>query len=94
VVVISLDVDEKIKIDIKKRGFPYRGVFLRGYETIVNQNSHEHAIEELRKKLSRMSSLLDHYVVRCVNLEDEVKELTRYKNVMEEKARTDKKRRV
>ena len=74
-VLISLDVDQKVKEKVAQMGLRHRGVYLRGFESIVNKNSYEDALEEMRKKMSRLSHLLDHYVVKSVNLEDQIKEL-------------------
>lgn len=72
-VLISLDIDEKVKKQVKQLGLRHQGVYMRGFEVIINKNSYEEAIEELKKKLERVTRLLDHYIVKSVNLEDEIK---------------------
>lgn len=71
--LISLYIDDKVKNKVKSLGIRHSGVYMRGFEGIVNKSSYEEAILELRKRLERMSHLLDHYVVKCVALEDELK---------------------
>jgi hypothetical protein len=82
-VLISLDIDEKIKRKVKDLGLRHAGVYMRGYNAIMDKNSYEEAIEILRKKLERVSNLLDHYVAKCVMLEDELMEMK--KNVVDKK---------
>jgi len=73
--LISLYIEEKVKNDVKKLGLRHAGVYMRGFDSIVNKNSYEEALAEQKKKLERMSHLLDHYIMRSVKAEDTIKEL-------------------
>jgi len=73
--LISLYIDKKIKDKVKMLGIRHAAIYERGFDAIVNKQDYEAAIAELRKKLERLSHLLDHYIVKSTKLEDELMEM-------------------
>jgi len=88
-VLISLDIEDKIKRDCKQKGLRFSTIFMKGYEQIVNGNIQEATIDEMRKKLERVSNLLNHYVARAIKAEDDLieyqKQLEAVKDVLGKK---------
>jgi len=70
-----MNIEPKVKQAVQIMGLRHAGVYMRGYNDIINESDYEKAIEEMKKKLERMSHLLDHYTVRVVRQEEMIKEL-------------------
>jgi len=78
-VLISLNIDEKVKNKVKMLGISHTGVYMRGFEVISNKNSYEWALEEQKTKLEKLSKLLNHYIGRCISLEEGIKNVVQQK---------------
>lgn len=74
-VLISIDIDKEVKNKVRMLGMMHRSIYMRGYQDLVNKQSYEEAIQEQRKKVEKMSTLLNHYIVMCVKLEERIKEV-------------------
>ena len=84
--LISLNLSESEKIRAKQTGLTHRMLYLRGLNHFFGQaempKQQAEEIAEVRKRLEKLSGLLNHYVVQAAALEDEIKMLKGGKDVV------------
>ena len=75
--LIHINIEESIKNEVKRSGFNYHQVFMRGVNNLRSETNPqinaEMIKEEMTKKVERLSGLLNRYTLKVSELEDEMK---------------------
>lgn len=77
--LIHINIEENIKNEVRRSGFNYHQVFMRGVNNLRAETNPEINAENLKiemtKKIERLSGLLNRYTLKVSELEDEIKNI-------------------
>ncbi len=86
-VLISLNIDEKVKNQVKLLGITHAGVYARGVKVLLENpyEQYQESLAQWEKKTARLSNLLDLYIRKSIELEDKIKKMEAEANVRNKK---------